>query len=528
MSHLAFHLHAAEDDRRWPGWDSATTSGPKGQSARSLAPRQKKTLVEKVGAGGHGLAVLALAEAPSNLPSLVVGHRHVPLQRSPQHPALAFAAVDFTPGTSIALAAADAKVDPVLLLDFYLLPLPGHPGLRPTSLLGRFGRKIAPRQRAWSPADFPWSHFDGLAYLQQHGDVANAVLARKCRSALHHYEQFGRSEGRPFPFAILHPPNPGSPLNLANSLRTYNSLEHRKLQESQQKLKELETAHQELATRHTSLVTSEKDLAAKHRQLVTDFKELEGRYASQRTSQQTQQKNLTEENELLLLQLHQVQEELEQYFLENRKLQESQQKLKELEKNHQEVVTRHTSLITSEKDLATRISALEAEHSDLVTEREALQSDHSSLSILHSSLVAERDDLATRHSSLVTALEEVQGQHSSLSAERDASQIKAKQAEDAWGVLAQERDALQARVKEIEGAAGAATKERDQARVEREAAAKERDTLKKTVSDRAIRIAELEAQVADQAERQKQIDEGMAKAEGQLEMLKELLRPALT
>ena len=59
-----------------------------------------------------------------------------------------------------------------------------------------------------------------------------------------------------------------------------------------------------------------------------------------------------------------------------------------------------------------------------------------------------------------------------------------------------------------------------------EAAAKERDALKKTASDRAGRIAELEAQVSDQAERQKQIDEQMIRAETQLEMLKEFMQPA--
>lgn len=59
-----------------------------------------------------------------------------------------------------------------------------------------------------------------------------------------------------------------------------------------------------------------------------------------------------------------------------------------------------------------------------------------------------------------------------------------------------------------------------------EAAVKERDALKKTAGDRAARIAELEAQVADQAERQKQIDEQMIRAETQLEMLKEFMKPA--
>ena len=56
---------------------------------------------------------------------------------------------------------------------------------------------------------------------------------------------------------------------------------------------------------------------------------------------------------------------------------------------------------------------------------------------------------------------------------------------------------------------------------------KERDTLNKTAGDRVVRIAELEAQAADQGERQKQIDEQMIRAETQLEMLKDLMRAGL-
>jgi hypothetical protein len=62
---------------------------------------------------------------------------------------------------------------------------------------------------------------------------------------------------------------------------------------------------------------------------------------------------------------------------------------------------------------------------------------------------------------------------------------------------------------------------------ERDTARKERDLLKNTVNERTTRVAELELQAADQAERQKQIEEEMARAEGQLEMLKDLLRPSV-
>jgi hypothetical protein len=56
---------------------------------------------------------------------------------------------------------------------------------------------------------------------------------------------------------------------------------------------------------------------------------------------------------------------------------------------------------------------------------------------------------------------------------------------------------------------------------------RDRDQNKKTANDRSARIAELEAQVADQAELQKLIDEQMARADAQLELLKDFMRTDL-
>jgi hypothetical protein len=72
----------------------------------------------------------------------------------------------------------------------------------------------------------------------------------------------------------------------------------------------------------------------------------------------------------------------------------------------------------------------------------------------------------------------------------------------------------------------ARTKERNSLSSEKDALAKDHEQLKKSTWERAARIAELEAQVADQAERGKLIDEQMLRAEAQLEMLKEFLQPA--
>jgi chromosome segregation ATPase len=193
-------------------------------------------------------------------------------------------------------------------------------------------------------------------------------------------------------------------------------------------------------------------------------------------------------------------------LLFQQRLQEGRAQAEEVAKERDDLVARHSSLATTLEQLQGQHSALVTSRDTLSAELEALRSDHSALSTLHSSLVAERDDLATRHSSLATAFKELESTHSSLVAERDD--------------LATRHSSLATALEELQGQHSSLATERDNA-------FKERDALKKTISERAMRIAELEAQLADQAERQRQIDAEMAKAEGQLDMLKDLLRPAL-
>jgi uncharacterized Rossmann fold enzyme len=58
-------------------------------------------------------------------------------------------------------------------------------------------------------AEFPLSHFDGLAYLRHNPDVAKAVEERRELSAMAHYIGKGRAEGRHFIFATDSRPNQG-------------------------------------------------------------------------------------------------------------------------------------------------------------------------------------------------------------------------------------------------------------------------------------------------------------------------------
>jgi glycosyltransferase involved in cell wall biosynthesis len=110
---------------------------------------------------------------------------------------------------------------------------------------------------AWAPEDFPFSHFDGMAYLAANPAVRPEILSGKWASALEHFLGEGRAKGLVLPVSLGGHPNIGNPLDW--------------WKEDQGKLKEAQGKFQE-------------------------------------------------ENELLLFQLHQVQEELEQYFLKNKDL----------------------------------------------------------------------------------------------------------------------------------------------------------------------------------------------------------------
>jgi chromosome segregation ATPase len=167
------------------------------------------------------------------------------------------------------------------------------------------------------------------------------------------------------------------------------------------------------------------------------------------------------------------------------------------------------------------------------------------LTAKHKSLQEEFETLkaqATR-----TEKNAVHTQLATLASERDQLKKSAGDHHNALAAAKQELEALKAQAAEAEkkrtelsGQLDARTKERDSIASEknvlnaqlatlaseRDAFAAERDQLKKTVADRSSRIAELEAQTADQAERQIQIDEQMVRAEAQLEMLKDFMRPS--
>jgi hypothetical protein len=356
MNYQGF-LITALDDSLWGGWPAAEY-GKTGMAFRRLRSGQKHSIRIPSQSGGAQLAVLSLAEPPYSDPAkhwhITFGGQSAKLYRRktfPKHLLLELpesgsgdhAELIFEP-----IGSAKQGND-LLIEEVAIMPRAGRFSELWTSPWRALKKLTSKQSLPWAPADFPYSHFDGLGYLLDHDEVRQAVLSRKYDTAFRYWYTKGRHRGHPLPLAVHREPLPGTPFNLVMHYQG-------------------EYGH--MAPNYPFHGT---DTAAE----------------------------LKEENELLLLQLHQVQEELETYFLENKQLKESQEK--------------------------------------------------------HAALKSEHSELETRHSSLVA----------------------------------------------------------------------EHNALKKTASERTMRIAELEAQVAEQAERQRQIDEEMTKADGQLQMLKELLRSDL-
>jgi hypothetical protein len=462
-------LHANSDDDMWLGWGPCREFAGL-EPGRALPPPGSEVELYTPHPA-QGPCVLTLVfNTPISSDVVKALHLKQDVERRPFHlrPELPYLAYTFlragAANASPPTAALRLVVDrsnwsgprEAAVSSIAILPLPGMRSPLWLSPLERAARLLTGRSSAHAKADFPYSHFDGVEYLERNPDVKDAMLTRRCPSALAHYLKFGRKEGRRITLATRSTPNPGSLLNLANHLRTQSDahrkvsqaisqesellllqlhqvqeeleqyfLENQKLQDAAFKLTALQAQHFECVASHEALVAEHDDLSTPHTLLAESCQELE----SKNSSLAAKRDELSAEKDLFLAQLHNAQEELEQSFLENRKLRESQQKLATLESQHSELVARNSSLVTSEQALAAKLAEAEKDRQELATARDGT--------------------------------------------------------------------------------------------------ARERDELKKTASERAMRIAELEAQVADLAERQNQIDAEMAKAEGQLDMLKDLLRPAL-
>ena len=224
--------------------------------------------------------------------------------------------------------------------------------------------KKAADKPEWAAEDFPYSHFDGAAYLRAWPEVLEGVLEGKWVTGLEHFLSLpASSRGLP-PISIDGNPNAG---NLKDFVKNCSQREI-SLRAQISKLKSrIESFRKENGQNAAKRKLTEGKLAVAMNR-IEDFRKSNGenftKYRGVLRREATAKakiKEFTEENELLLLQLHQVQEELESYFLKN----------KDLISERDELALRQASLSSE------RQSALEAavkakdEQAKLASERQS-------------------------------------------------------------------------------------------------------------------------------------------------------------
>jgi chromosome segregation ATPase len=196
---------------------------------------------------------------------------------------------------------------------------------------------------------------------------------------------------------------------------------------------------------------------------------------------------------------------------------------KEREEQAKLAVERQAALEDLKKQLADTKGLLEAsikskeEQAKLASERQAV-------------LEALNKQLADAKAALEAA-GKAKEEQAKLAAERQAvlealnkQLADAKAALEAAGKAKEEQAKLAA---ERQAALNTALKARDENANALKSQTSEINQLKKNTFDKSSRIADLEAQVEDQAERQRLIEDEMLKAETQLEMLKEFMLPSI-
>ncbi len=105
-------------------------------------------------------------------------------------------------GTPFGIAVAWISVLPMRPANTARAEAPGPQWVKQLiGLLDRHGKKVM---------EFPFSHFDGVAYLAANPDVAAAIVAGRMPSALFHYQRYGIKENRRLTLGLTRPPNEGS------------------------------------------------------------------------------------------------------------------------------------------------------------------------------------------------------------------------------------------------------------------------------------------------------------------------------
>jgi DNA repair exonuclease SbcCD ATPase subunit len=188
---------------------------------------------------------------------------------------------------------------------------------------------------------------------------------------------------------------------------------------------------------------------------------------------------------------------------------------------HQALVTSHSLLATERDELATRHQALVTSHSLLATEREALAQQ---LEARSSEVALANGELETRARLLVEKATQIhqQGERvSTLESERDELATRHQALVTSHSLLATEREALSTLLDVLTAGRVAQDEQMEKILSENKSLLYARDASQ-------CRISELEHEVAQLRAHAKFIDEEFGKAEGQLDLIKDIfLRESL-
>jgi predicted nucleic acid-binding Zn-ribbon protein len=232
---------------------------------------------------------------------------------------------------------------------------------------------------------------------------------------------------------------------------------------------------------------------------------------------------------------------------------------KELENSARLLVTKTTqihqqseqiqALIAERDDLSARLTARDTELAELVTRHSSLVTSHTDLTTLHQHLATERDELAEANRSTANSLDRLQGEMSALATERDELRLRLDNLREELRGLTERHEAVQMALGDIETqhaalvASGHVAADHIQAlqqslaemestrRGLAEENAKLLHDIKDLLSQRdtlAAQTADLKTEVAQSRTNARYIEEEFSKAEGQIELIKDIfLREAL-
>jgi hypothetical protein len=223
MQHLRWRIPASHDTA-WNSWPSIEQD-PTGRVFRRLRSGRKQTLGFPDGDRAELLAVIYLTTPPrfnpaknwrfavGEAPALVHHRKSLPsyilLELPPYHKA-----ADFVFDATSQLK---TKED-LLIEEIVVMPRPGRFSELWTSLWRAAKKVIFKAEMRWAPADFPYSHFDGLGYLLAHDEVRQAILSRRYDTAFRYWHKKGRALGHRLPLAVEREPLPGTPFNLVQQV----------------------------------------------------------------------------------------------------------------------------------------------------------------------------------------------------------------------------------------------------------------------------------------------------------------------